>query len=347
MLFALVLPAPATTGWAGQASRLPPTSVPVDLPLGIEGSEDWITAPSSGSLSGASFATGAPPATEPVPPPAEFPGPVAATSSIPVASTWPASSEEPWGWKVLPTGLLYRSYLAGNWEPRLATAWNYTDDHGALWDITLGGRQGILRYGTFRENRPEGVQLDVEGAAITRLDFENELDVSATDYRAGVPLTYARGRWATKLAFYHLSSHLGDEFVLKNPGYPRINYSRNAFVLGEAWWWSDNVRLYGELDYAFMTDGGSKPWGTQMGVEYTPAGPTGLKPVPFWAIHGNLREEVHWGGNLCFQTGWLWRGQASGRLFRVGFDYYNGKSRQLSLFNTFEQQVGLGMWCDY
>lgn len=254
---------------------------------------------------------------------------------------------DPWGWQVLPAQLIYRSYLAGNWEPRLGSEWNYTQDHGWLWDINLGGRQGILRYGSAGGPHPQGVQLDVEGAAITRLDFENELDVSATDYRAGIPLTWGRGRWTGKLAFYHLSSHLGDEFVLKNPGFPRINYSRNAFVLGNAWWWTDELRVYAEVDWAFITDGGSKPWGTQFGLEHVTSRPTGLRPAPFWAIHGHLREEVDWGGNLVVQAGWLWRSDLAGRLFRVGMDYYNGKSRQLSLFHTFEQQVGMGVWYDY
>jgi len=39
----------------------------------------------------------------------------------------------------------------------------------------------------------------------------------ATDFRFGVPLTYGEGPWRTKFGFYHLSSHVGDEYLLKNP----------------------------------------------------------------------------------------------------------------------------------
>lgn len=314
----------------------PPQTVP-SPPPGMA-----LPAPASGEALSPPASAFAP--APPVPPQATDDGPAYAE-----LSDWsgPAVDDDPWGWQVLPAQLIYRSYLAGNWEPRLGSEWNYTQSHGWLWDINLGGRQGILRYGSCDGPRPQGVQLDVEGAAITRLDYENELDVSATDYRAGIPLTWGRGRWAGKLAFYHLSSHLGDEFVLKNPGFPRINYSRNAFTLGHAWWWTDELRIYAEVDWAFMNDGGSQPWGTLFGLEHVTSRPTGLRPAPFWALHGHLREEVDWGGNLVVQAGWLWRSDEAGRLFRLGMNYYNGKSRQLSLFDTFEHQVGMGVWYDY
>ena len=63
-------------------------------------------------------------------------------------------------------------------------------------------------------------------------------------------------------------------------------------------------------------------------------------------MNGHLREEVDFGGNLVVQAGWLWRGQ-SGRVLRTGLHYYNGKSNQFQFFNTFEQQVGLGIWQEF
>ena len=46
------------------------------------------------------------------------------------------------------TGLMYKSYLASNKEPRLGSELVYQRDHGWLWDATVGGRVGLLRYGT-------------------------------------------------------------------------------------------------------------------------------------------------------------------------------------------------------
>ena len=77
--------------------------------------------------------------------------------------------DEPWTWQVLPTGLMYKSYLAGGREPRFGTQFVHERSQGWLWDTTLGARVGLLRYGTENDFWPEGWQLDVEGAAFPRL----------------------------------------------------------------------------------------------------------------------------------------------------------------------------------
>ena len=49
---------------------------------------------------------------------------------------------------LMPQGLIYRSYLAGAKESRFQSAWNEEKNIGSIWDITLGGNVGLLRYGT-------------------------------------------------------------------------------------------------------------------------------------------------------------------------------------------------------
>src|SRR5690606_32825680 len=97
-----------------------------------------------------------------------------------------------------------------------------------------GSRVGLLRYGTRDLNFPTGIQLDVEGSAQLRLDIPTDVDLRSVDFRGGLPLTFGHGRHRTKIALYHLSSHVGDEFLLKHPSFHRVNYSRDALVLGHA-----------------------------------------------------------------------------------------------------------------
>jgi hypothetical protein len=251
-----------------------------------------------------------------------------------------------WTWQLLPDGLIYKSYLASGRQSRFASHWVYEKDLGWLWDITLGGRVGILRYGTQNDTWPEGWQLDVEGAAFPRLAVERGRDMVATDFRFGVPLTYRRGPWEGMFSYYHVSSHLADEFLATFPAATRINYVRDGFVLGVALRPGANLRLYAEADWAFFTDGGSEPWQFQFGAEYSPMRPSGILGAPFLAVGGRILQEVDFGGNLTAQTGWQWRGQ-SGRLLRVGAHYFNGKSEQLQFFRHHEQQIGAGIWYDY
>lgn len=256
-----------------------------------------------------------------------------------------------WGWRLLPAGLVWKAYLAGRKESRFASTWaNESMAHdlwqGGLWDITLGGRAGILRYGSSDEFRPEGFQVDIEGAGFPRLDLDHERELVSADFRFGVPFTFARNGWEYKFGYYHLSSHLGDEFLVRNPGYMRINYSRDVLVAAVAYRPTDTLRLYAEAGYAFYDDV-SEPWEFQFGVDYAPGAPTGCRGAPFAAFNGHLRQELDFSGNAVVQAGWAWRGGGPGHLFRVGVEYVNGKSTQFEFFNRNEEQIGAAMWFDY
>jgi hypothetical protein len=151
----------------------------------------------------------------------------------------------------------------------------------------------------------------------------------------------------SKLAYYHLSSHLGDEFMLKHPDEPRINYSRDVIVLGLAAYLTEDVRVYAEAGYAVYYSGGAQPWEFQLGAEFSPAYPTMGHGAPFAAVNALLREEVDFGGTFTAQAGWQWRGHGSRHLFRAGVQYLVGKSPQLEFFDRDERQFGLALWYDY
>jgi hypothetical protein len=60
-----------------------------------------------------------------------------------------------------------------------------------------------------------------------------------------------------------------------------------------------------------------------------------------------LREELDFGGNAVFQTGWAWRRSPASGLFRVGVEYYNGKDDQFSFYQDSVEKIGVGMWYDF
>ena len=153
--------------------------------------------------------------------------------TLPVGSRTRWRTTLPWSWQLLPSGLIWHSYLAGVKEPRMATVWNYQPGVGWLWSAEAGGRVGLLRYGTPNSFRPEGWQLDIEGAAFPELNISNGWTMRSTDFRVGMPLTYGVGRLQMKFAVYHISSHAGDQFLLANPTFEPVEYSRNAGVRAE------------------------------------------------------------------------------------------------------------------
>lgn len=281
------------------------------------------------------------------PPENELSGPCPA-GWLPGTAVQPAPlAAEKWSVHWLPDGLIYRSYLAGVKEPRFAAVFVHDQDRGWFFESTLGGRVGLVRYGDTRTVRPAGWQLDLEGAANPRLDLDSNWDLESADFRIGLPLTYGVGPWQIKLALYHTSSHAGDEFLLANPTFVRINYSRDAIVLGASVYPTDDWRVYGETGFAFSTDGGSEPWEFQFGVDFSPLWSTRWGGAPFLAVNGQLREEVDFGGHFVAQAGWQWRGSFNEHLFRAGVQYFNGKSSQFEFFRRTDHYVGIGVWYDY
>jgi hypothetical protein len=249
-----------------------------------------------------------------------------------------------WCWHVRPKGFIYSTYWASAAEPRLAT--HTVKNLGGNWlqDSHIGGRLGIVRFGP--KDRDEGWQLDVLAGAKLRQDWGEGLDVAATDYRYDILTTYGAGAYRFKFGFYHVSSHAGDEFLLKNAGFNRLNYYRDALVLGVSYYFNPQLRFYSEVGWGFELDV-AQPWEFQFGIDYGPAYATGVAGAPFAAINAHLREELDFSGNLALQLGWAWRGELSDGVVRVGMYYYNGYSPQFSFYAQHERQVGLGLWYDY
>ncbi len=264
--------------------------------------------------------------------------------------SWFDLPQHPWQnasctWQILPDGLLYRSYLAGEKEPRFASVWLNDETGLSVWEVALGGRVGIVRYGTWGTVDPQGFQLDIEGGALVRLNPDINTDVEATDFRFGLIGTWRDGPWATKWGYYHISSHLGDEFLLRNPGFPRLNYVRDSAIAGVSYDVTPTVRLYGEAAYAIGNQGGALPLEFQYGVEYSSRQTTWW--APFAGVNGHTREDNDWKTSINIVGGMQFRGAQSQRRLRLGVQYYEGPSLQYSFAGRHERLVGTGLWFDY
>ena len=256
--------------------------------------------------------------------------------------------------EVLPQETLFKEYLADPKAARFGSQILHNTDAGWIWELRAGGRAPLFRFGTPSgtvgpSGRPEGWQIGVEGVATPRLNFEQELDLDYVDYRVGVPITYQQGRWQYKFELYHLSSHAGDELLVRDPTFERINYLRDAARLAVGYFITPDWRVYGEGEVAWNTGGGSDPIHAQFGIDYSPAVATPYlsAPQPLFAANVGLRQELDYGGGVNILGGLQWRGAASDNVFRAGVQYYNGKSFQYEQFNEHEELLGLGIWYDF
>jgi hypothetical protein len=250
---------------------------------------------------------------------------------------------------MLPSGLLYHSYLAGAREPRMQfVPLRDLKNNETYWDAVLGGRVGLIRKGTCGAVNPQGFQLDLEGAVYARvLPDQPSAALAASDYRAGILGTWKEDRTAWKVGYYHVSAHLGDEYMLLNPGFTRINYVRDSLIAGTVYDLTMNSRVYGEIALAVGSQGGAEPLELQFGAEHTPLAALSTRGAPYAAINGHYRQEFDSTVGMNVVAGWNWLGPESRHRLRIGLQYYNGPSLTYALFDRHENLLGGGIWFDY
>jgi hypothetical protein len=220
------------------------------------------------------------------------------------------------------------------------------NDQGTLLDTDIGSRISVIRKGTVGP-QAEGWELQVYGGVQARLSMDRQSDVEAADYVFGVPLVWRRGDTAVRFGYDHVSSHVGDEYLIRNPNFERINYVRDAMAFAVMQSVTESIDVYGEANCAFHTSGGAERWHFQFGAEYQPFVPPGFEGAPVVAVNTLLREEFNYEGSLGVIAGWQWRGLTSNDRLRLGLTTYIGRSREFSFFDRYEKLFGVGIWYDF
>ena len=96
--------------------------------------------------------------------------------------------------------------------------------------VGLGDSFGLVRRGGPAAG--EGLQLDVIGSIFAQFDIgTSSNDLINADYIVGLPLTFRRSGFSTRLRVYHQSSHLGDEYLLRAEDIERENLSFESVEL--------------------------------------------------------------------------------------------------------------------
>ena len=158
------------------------------------------------------------------------------------------------------------------------------------------------------------------------------------DYRHSKKIAY-------RLGVHHTSSHVGDEFA-ERTGRQRINYTRQEWRLGSIWNMTDNWQTYLEVARTFdrrnkaLQQSGRAEWGLQYERQNL-----------FWdriggytALDISSYEENNWQANTTVQLGISW--PTLKRQWRLGIEYYDGRSQMGEFFQFDEKYLSLGLWMD-
>ncbi len=162
-----------------------------------------------------------------------------------------------------------------------------------------------------------------------------------TDYLVGIPVTYAVDRWSFRARIYHISSHLGDEFLVNHPDFlhKRKNPSFEAVDFFTSYQFSGGLRGYFGPGVIIHSDRSfrMKYLYVEYGMELRLFGRKldyhRLYGTPFLAIHLENWQVRHWSLDTTIKVGYeLSKMQGIGRKMRIYADYHQGFSYEGQFF---------------
>jgi hypothetical protein len=191
-------------------------------------------------------------------------------------------------------------------------------------------------------------ELGVQAAVFADFDMDlKTVDLINADYFVGLMAEYRQGDFSTLLRVFHQSSHLGDNFLLNNPGVTRfeLSYEEPNVIFSEDLF-HRSLRVYGGGGYLIdVVPSDLKPGVVESGVEYF--GPPifhNLSMIPVAAVDIQNREQNNWSADISARVGVQFQNPAKFiRRADLMLEYYDGHSPNGQFFLQKIQSLGIGL----
>lgn len=231
----------------------------------------------------------------------------------------------------------FRPFIADPRQVTFSVGWRFNDPvlGKNLVPVSFGDTFPIFRWIDIWYFRGD-LQLEIEGAVWAIFDpLHKSAPLIDADYYVGFPMTYLFGDWAFRLRGYHISTHIGDEFLLNNPHFDRRNPSIEAFDFYVSDQFTKDIRLYGGVGWVACQDDSYRigPFYIQLGAELRLSSLgyedycDRLYGEPFFAMDFFYQSHFKHHINSNYAVGYEW-GKISGirRKFRIYLEYHDGYS---------------------
>ncbi len=250
---------------------------------------------------------------------------------------------------VLPAADAFAPLFADPREPQFSAAVQLYQGHEELNIVGSANFGAVLPlYGW--EGLGGGIwQIGVEAGVFSIFDLEAEsMDLINADYLAGIPLNARYGPISARARVIHVSSHLGDEFVLGGRVDERVNLSYEFVDLllsldlarGAA-------RVYGGGGTLVRADPGdlNRPF-AQGGLELTsPYSLLNELLLPVAAIDVQVDDETGWDPSVSVRAGIEVQSELlAGRRLQALASYYNGHSPNGQFYENDIEFWGVGLY---
>lgn len=176
------------------------------------------------------------------------------------------------------------------------------------------------------------------------------------DYYIAIPVTYGYCNWAFRFRIFHISSHIGDEYLIENPDFVRKNPSSEYLDFFVQWRPSCDFRLYGGVGVIARSDNSFyyRRFYAEYGLEwYLPwfrwwMPRSQVLGRTFTGAHFRTREDnnFEFDGTVVFGYEWS-RTYCDFKKIRVYLEYHNGYCLE-GQFNRFKDEyVGIAAYYGY
>lgn len=243
--------------------------------------------------------------------------------------------------EIIPSGQLFPSLIASLQEPQLRNsliAASSERDFNTLLGVTEQGAS-ISLWRMNGRRRGDGVELSIQGSTAAQFDLaSSRWTLLNADYTFSYPVTVRRGPVAARFRYVHLSSHLGDRYLLQRPDARRFGgagYRRESVELLVARTFGDSSRsmvAYAGGAHAFaVTPKGMKRGTVRGGLDASRRfHEFGTTARASWVggAEVSLAEERGWNAGLSARLGYeLGRSSGEwpgGRRYRMLVEFYDG-----------------------
>lgn len=152
---------------------------------------------------------------------------------------------------------LFRPLMADPREIDYSVGWRFNDrlfTHNVI-DVSFGDTIGIYEWYNVWPVQGGKLRLNIEAAVWAIFDpLHDSSPLINADYYIGFPITYAFDRWAFRFRIFHISSHIGDEFLLNHKHFRRLNPSSEYTDFYVSNQFTDDIRVYGGVGWIIQQD---------------------------------------------------------------------------------------------
>jgi Protein of unknown function (DUF1207) len=283
-------------------------------------------------------------------------GPAAATAADPILEELrePPTEAEPSGLRRLrelelgfmPRGELFTALIADPRWPHFSAAYHYyvdDPDFKNIGAVSFGETFAVYRGRVGQSWWELGLQAGV--FAVFDLDAPSS-DLINSDYFVAATAAYRYRDFSVLARLFHQSSHLGDEFLLRQTNLERVNLSYEGVDMRLSYeFLNEALRLYVGAGYLFnRTPDDLDPWSTQAGFEVRspwPGPQAGWRPIA--AVDVQNREENRWATDISVRAGVEFSGVLAPRTLQVLIEYFTGHSPNGQFYRNTVDYVGLGL----